>query len=1304
MYNDKEITLKDEKGDLSQSFDNIGLLNYISTLIMRGTYVLFGSSASSEAVYFSLFTPMEKFICEVDSYDNAEAVKQNLALNNINDEDKFDVIFQQDSSECHMIEEECEKVSILIIDRPDINTSHEACLANIFKSSRPVVFLEQNVSEEVVSLLYSYGYKYRENNVDKSGYLEMTHQLLEHKKHFDVGKFWDKRYSGNKGSGAGSYNRLAEFKAKFINNFVKQNDIKNVLELGCGDGAQLSLGEYNHYVGLDISPVIISKCNEKFLHDKSKEFHVYIPESFESESFTCDLSLSLDVVYHLSNDAIYEKYLKDLFSVSNKYVIIYSINSENYMKGLNENASHVRLREFLKDVQRDYPEWVLIDMKANAYPYNPSLGDSTSIADFFVFEKNANRQFSDYESFKIEKNTNLIKMVSEQVDAKSTESATSLKEIENHFREFLAMRKNEIASLDNSIRDMRLHYEEEIKSKHNEIENLKLVVKLSKEFYERTLADYVGSRTKYKRLSEMWEKRYYTIHNSTSFKLGETIVSSIRRPGYNTLALPYRIMKIGLKLFMNKKLIPSNNNSNTAPKEEIDLEELRRAIISNSKLETFISKSKDVPVTIIYGDISLNIVDGSSVWFSSVYNVFSKISNVIVISKQDVVNDLITSNFLESKYATLIVSPELFGLQSALSTSVAAKIIEYLDDVVQNVQNVVVRGMSAATCLSSNNTFKGRLLPYLTDFYLQSSDGTYLKTNATKEIQQISHIAKLWLWQTPEMEAWVYDKVGLKNQNSLSFPPILPDIKITAKKRSDNCCLIGYAGKIQPDWGVVDLIEEVCKLRSKGMDIRIRIITSKISSKSTFQDGAGFIEKMNDLLKYDFIEVVRNVNREKTIKLLSDVDFIWSYRPGEFESTTLELSTKIIEAIALNKKTICYPGEINKRLLGEDYKYFLTDVDSLEELLTLDDPEWENNDISEKVIKEFSLEERVRMVSTTLENSKPKMITFAGNDFKFIDHFYSHLKATGYNVVRDRWEWGEAKDIENSKSLLKKSDIIFCEWGLENAVWYSNNKQPHQKLYIRIHAQEVREKARKFGRKINAENVDKFIFVSERIRKKALELFGWPEEKTVITPNYVLTDDFNYSEKAKLSPTIGIVGIIPQSKRFDLAVDMLIKLLEVNPNAKLHVKGYKPDELEWMKAPGRKHELEFYDKVYNKINSNVVYTNAIIYDGFGNDMPEWYKKIDFIISPSDHESFHYALADGVSAGCIPLLWPWENAEKVYSPDWIVMNTNEAVDKVNEYLNLSKEEVNKLREKNRKLICDRYSYKNIYEKLKEIIEI
>jgi hypothetical protein len=51
---------------------------------------------------------------------------------------------------------------------------------------------------------------------------------------FSSNSYWEARYGAGGSSGAGSYGRLAAFKAAFVNAFVADNHIRSVLDLGCG--------------------------------------------------------------------------------------------------------------------------------------------------------------------------------------------------------------------------------------------------------------------------------------------------------------------------------------------------------------------------------------------------------------------------------------------------------------------------------------------------------------------------------------------------------------------------------------------------------------------------------------------------------------------------------------------------------------------------------------------------------------------------------------------------------------------------------------------------------------------------------------------------------------------------------------------------------------------------------------------------------------------------------------------------------------------------------------------------------------
>ena len=189
--------------------------------------------------------------------------------------------------------------------------------------------------------------------------------------------YWDRRYRTGGNSGAGSYHRLAQFKANFLNMFVDQHQIASVVEYGSGDGAQLKLARYPSYTGVDISPKAVEMCNILFSGDSSKRF---LQWDAVMPDFMADLSLSLDVVYHLVEDPVFDAYMRRLFESARRFVIVYSSNIDQDWP-----AKHVRHRHFTRWVEQNRPDWCLQSTLKNAYPYDPADPKQTSFADFHVF-------------------------------------------------------------------------------------------------------------------------------------------------------------------------------------------------------------------------------------------------------------------------------------------------------------------------------------------------------------------------------------------------------------------------------------------------------------------------------------------------------------------------------------------------------------------------------------------------------------------------------------------------------------------------------------------------------------------------------------------------------------------------------------------------------------------------------------------------------------------------------------------------------------------------------------------------------
>lgn len=191
--------------------------------------------------------------------------------------------------------------------------------------------------------------------------------------------YWESRYQSGGNSGCGSYDGLCLFKSEVLNKFFTENHIISIIDFGCGDGNQLKYLKTSSYIGFDVSQSALDKCCDIFKDDSSKKFKLMD----EYKEQTAELCLSLDVIYHLVEDDVFEQYMATLFSAAQKYVIIYSSNKN---KQAIIQSPHVKHRLFSDWIKQNQPNWELATFIENKYPLTPR-NPTGSFADFYIYKK-----------------------------------------------------------------------------------------------------------------------------------------------------------------------------------------------------------------------------------------------------------------------------------------------------------------------------------------------------------------------------------------------------------------------------------------------------------------------------------------------------------------------------------------------------------------------------------------------------------------------------------------------------------------------------------------------------------------------------------------------------------------------------------------------------------------------------------------------------------------------------------------------------------------------------------------------------
>jgi hypothetical protein len=95
----------------------------------------------------------------------------------------------------------------------------------------------------------------------------------------------------------------------------------------------------------------------------------------------------------------------------------------------------------------------------------------------------------------------------------------------------------------------------------------------------------------------------------------------------------------------------------------------------------------------------------------------------------------------------------------------------------------------------------------------------------------------------------------------------------------------------------------------------------------------------------------------------------------------------------------------------------------------------------------------------------------------------------------------------------------------------------------------------------------------------------------------------------------------------------------------------------------RPHERAYYDEVGERIRTAPLLRDAVSFDAQGPDVASWMRKVGWVLSVSDDESFHLAPAEGMASRAVPVIVHWPGAEDMYPPQWIHPSTFAAAEAI-----------------------------------------
>ncbi|MFG2249983.1 glycosyltransferase family 1 protein [Spirillospora sp. NPDC048823] len=575
---------------------------------------------------------------------------------------------------------------------------------------------------------------------------------------------------------------------------------------------------------------------------------------------------------------------------------------------------------------------------------------------------------------------------------------------------------------------------------------------------------------------------------------------------------------------------------------------------------------------------------------------------------------------------------------------------------------VVVRGRRLAAKLAAG-PLAGRLWTYLTDVPQSAAEFT---ASAKGELRRIADASRVLLCQTEELRGFLEGAVPAAAGKSVLFPPVvvLPEglTPRPAGAPDHRALRLVYTGKFAPRWNTYEMTSLPRLLAIRGVEAELHMVGDKIHDDPA---DPGFATRMRTALESGEGVVWHGGHpRAEAMRLTAASDVGLSWRHPEMDAS-LELSTKVLECGTLGVPVVLNRTPMHERLLGADYPLFAATEDDVLDALALIG---KNPDVftlaadrCRSAAAEYTLDAAAGRLRAYLSQTFPEpseavlsvkdrrlRVGVAGHDLKFFSRLLDYLRSRPDMEVRvDHWAALKAHDEKRSQDLVDWADVVICEWCGPNALWYADRKRPDQRLVVRLHRFELYAH---WPKQLKIDAVDQVVCVSPHYTGLTREITGWPAEKVVTVPNWVDDAQLDRHKLPGAEHHLGMIGIAPARKRLDLALDVLEELRRDDPRFTLFVKSKLPWEYWWIWQ--KDEERAHYDEVFRRIRRSRLLSGGVVFDSYGRDVASWLRRIGFVLSTSDDESFHLAPAEGMASGAVPALLPWPGADTIYDARWI----------------------------------------------------
>ena len=673
---------------------------------------------------------------------------------------------------------------------------------------------------------------------------------------------------------------------------------------------------------------------------------------------------------------------------------------------------------------------------------------------------------------------------------------------------------------------------------------------------------------------------------------------------------------------------------------------------------------------LVYGDVDLNLIDGSAVWLASLAELLAESGRVevTVLRKTRATRDTVSGTIDVHPTIDVLDPWQLaaddrrvarlldFNAGGRVHPAVAASLIRTLDGL-EHFDVILVRGRETAAILGGVGEIAERLWVYVVD---------PLRIRRASELDSMRRLftqARRFLCQTTEAREVLAGQIGQDPALIAVLPPMVPRLAPAGRALDGEGPRLGYSGKFSPPYQIVEMLDAFELIRKRSPRAEFHVVGDKFHNAPP---RTGFEEDVRRRLRSSPGVVWHGgLDRDAAAEVIGSVHVASSWRDSSFEDS-VEISTKVLEYGSLGIPMLLNPTPMQRRLLGDDYPGYVDSTEAFVEGF---------HDLTASAARYAELSTAVRAAASPftfaaigkrlvplfeegVSSMRPKRrlrILFAGHDFKFIRPLIGHYEChPDYRVLTDQCSGHVITDERRSRELLQRADIVFCEWCLGNAEWYSQNKRDGQTLIIRLHHQELELD---FLDRIDWNSVDAICFICEQNRQTFLARRPHLAAKAKLIYNLIDVPSFARQKEDGAQFSLGLMGTAPRRKAPHVALEILERLRRLDSRYHLRIKGKQPREYEWLWR--RPEERSYYERL-DELLAQPELAGAVTFDDHGDDVQAWFSRVGFVLSTSEHEGSHQSVAEGMASSAVPIIRNWAGADQLYPARYVFESVDQAV--------------------------------------------